>query len=196
MLKLPRKLYDWMLHWAHTPYGLPALSVISFIESSFFPIPPDPLLAALAISKREHAFRFAFFCSAFSVLGGMFGYAIGLLFMETAGFPILEFYGAMDKYGTVGELYNSYDAWVVFIAGFTPLPYKVFTIAAGAFKINFAVFVIASVVSRSLRFYLIALLIWKFGPSIKAFIDKYFGLLSYFFAALLFGGFLLIKYFS
>ncbi|GMT42703.1 MAG: hypothetical protein IEMM0002_1114 [bacterium] len=194
MLKPLKRLYDWVLHWAGTPYGTPALSALSFAEASFFPIPPDPLLLALAVGKPNRAFRFGFYCSVFSVLGGIMGYAIGLYLMDSVGFRILEFYGAMDKYETIRDLYQTHDAWAVAIAGFTPLPYKVFTIAAGAFDINFVVFVLASAFSRSLRFFIEAGLIWKFGPGIKKFIDRYFNILAVAFVLCLAGGFILLKF--
>ena len=192
MFKPIRRLYDWVLHWANTKYGVPALSALSFAESSFFPIPPDPLLLALSVGRPEKALRFAFYTSLFSVLGGILGYAIGLFLMDTVGFRILDFYGAMDNYETIKQLYQKHDAWAVAIAGFTPLPYKVFTIAAGAFDINFLIFVLASIFSRSARFFIEAGLVWKFGPGIKDFIDKYFNLLSIAFVVCLVGGFILI----
>lgn len=189
-----RKLFHWVLHWAETPYGLPALSVLAFVESSFFPIPPDPLLLALAIGKPKESFRYGFYCTVFSVLGGMFGYMIGFFIMETVGFPILKFYGAMGEYETIQALYRNYDAWAVGIAGLSPLPYKVFTIAAGAFEINFVVFVLASFVSRGVRFMFYAVLVWKYGPSIKKFIEKYFEIFVVGFIALIVGGFILLKF--
>lgn len=192
--KFIRKTYDWVLHWAETPYGTWALFVLAFCESSFFPIPPDVLLIALALSIPLKSFKYAFICSAGSVLGGMFGYFIGMELMDTIGMPILEMYGVTGKYEHIGELYNQYNAWAVGIAGFTPIPYKVFTIAAGAFKIDFGVFVLASFVSRSARFFIVAGLIYKFGSPIKVFIDKYFNLLSIVFVILLILGFILIKF--
>jgi len=192
MLKLFRRLYDWVLHWADTPYGTPALSVLAFSEASFFPIPPDPLLLALAVGRSEKALWFGFYASVFSVLGGILGYGIGLFMMESVGYSILEFYGVMDKYETIQALYREYDAWAVAIAGFTPLPYKVFTIAAGAFDINFAIFVLASAASRGTRFFLEAGLVWKFGPGIRNFIDRYFNALAVAFMICLVGGFILL----
>ena len=189
-----RKLYDWVLHWAETPYGLPALFILAFAESSFFPVPPDVLLIALAISIPVRAFRFALVCSVGSILGGMFGYVIGWQFYEQIGIPILNFYHAQEKFQEVKQLYDTYDFWVVFTAGFTPIPYKVFTIASGVFSMNFLKFLIASAVSRSARFFLVSGLIWYFGPSIKGFIDKYFNLLVIAFTVALIGGFVLIKY--
>ena len=188
-----RKTYDWVLSWAHTPYGGVALFVIAFAESSFFPIPPDVLLVALAISVPARAFRFALICSIGSVLGGAFGYLIGLYLMEGVGYNIIEFYGIADKYEYVQELFEKYDAWVVGIAGFTPIPYKVFTITAGAFKINFWVFLAASALSRSARFFILAFLLKRYGESIKKIIEKYFNILSIVFVVFLIGGFVLIK---
>ncbi|MBN2514663.1 MAG: DedA family protein [Deltaproteobacteria bacterium] len=189
-----RKLYDWVLHWAETPYGSWALFILAFAESSFFPVPPDVLLIALAISIPARAFRYALICSVGSVLGGMAGYIIGFEFMDIVGFRILNFYGLMDKYETIGNLYERYNAWAVGIAGFTPIPYKVFTISAGAFKINFPIFLVASIVSRSVRFFLVGWLIYKFGAEIRSFIDRYFNILSVVFMILLIGGFILIKW--
>jgi membrane protein YqaA with SNARE-associated domain len=191
---LIRRLYNWVLHWAETPYGPIALFLLSFAESSFFPIPPDVLLIALAISIPARSFRYALNCSIASVLGGLFGYGIGLFLMDSIGMRILDLYGVMDKYEYVQELYMKYDAWAVGIAGFTPIPYKVFTISAGAFKISLPVFILASVISRSLRFFIVATLIYFYGKKIRTFIEKYFNLLTIIFSVLLIGGFVLIKY--
>ena len=188
-----RRLYDWVQHFAETPYGSWALFLLAFAESSFFPVPPDVLLIALAVTIPSKAFRYALICSVGSVLGGIFGYVIGYQFMEFIGFGILNFYGLTDKYESVAELYNRYNAWAVGIAGFTPIPYKVFTISAGAFKINFGVFLLASIVSRSARFFIVAGLIYVFGAQIRAFIEKYFNILAVIFVLLLIGGFILIS---
>jgi membrane protein YqaA with SNARE-associated domain len=189
-----RKLYDWVLHWAETPYGGWALLALAFCESSFFPVPPDVLLIALAISIPKRAFFYALLCAVGSVAGGVFGYFIGREFIELIGLPIVRFYGAMDHYHSIQILYQKYDAWAVGIAGFTPIPYKVFTISAGAFKIDFLVFLIASTVSRSARFFLVASLIYFFGPPIRTFIDRYFELLATVFAILLVLGFVALKW--
>jgi membrane protein YqaA with SNARE-associated domain len=193
-MKIIRSLYDWVLHWSATPYALPALFIISFTESSFFPIPPDILLIAMTLAAPALWFRYASLCSVASVLGGMFGYLIGLKFMDVAGNRIVEFYHLRDEFDRVGELFNEYQAWAVGAAGFTPLPYKVFTIAAGAFQIDFPIFVAASAVSRSARFFLVSYLLYRFGPAIKTFIEKYFNLLTIVFFILLVLGFILIKY--
>ncbi|MEA3470441.1 MAG: YqaA family protein [Thermodesulfobacteriota bacterium] len=189
-----RKLYDWVLHWAETPYGTWALFLLALAESSFFPIPPDVLLIALAISIPAKAFRYALVCTVGSLIGGVIGYMIGYQFMELIGLQILEFYGLMAKFNTVGDLYNKYNALAVGIAGFTPIPYKVFTISAGAFGINFPIFIIASALSRAARFFIVGWLIYKFGPGIRAFIDRYFNILAVVFVILLVGGFILIRY--
>ena len=189
-----KKLYDWVLSWAETKYGSWALFLNAFAESSFFPVPPDILLIALSVGKPKKSFFYSLICSIGSVLGGILGYIIGLKFMDIIGMKIIQYYGIIDKYDKVGELYRTYDAWAVGIAGFTPIPYKVFTIAAGAFHISFIVFIIASVVSRSARFFLVGGLIYVFGPKIKMYIDKYFNILAVVFVILLILGFILIKY--
>jgi len=190
-----RRLYDWVLHLAETPYGSWALFLLAFCESSFFPIPPDILLIALAVSIPKKSFKYALICSIGSVLGGCFGYLIGWKFMALIGNHIVELYGLSPKVEYIEILYNKYDAWAVGIAGFTPIPYKVFTISAGVFHINFVVFVTASFVSRSARFFLVGWLIYTFGPKIRTFIDKYFNILATAFTFLLVAGFIIIKYF-
>ena len=193
-MRLLRKTYDWILHWSTTKYALPALAILSFAESSFFPIPPDVLLIAMVVAVPMKAFRFAAVCSVASVLGGMFGYFLGWQFMDLVGTPIVEFYHFQEQFAKIGSWYEEYNAWAVGAAGFTPLPYKVFTLAAGAFEINFPVFVLASLVSRSARFFIVAGLIYKFGAPVKVFIEKYFNILSIVFIVLLFAGFMLVKY--
>ena len=190
-----RGLYDWVLHWAATPYGTWALFLLALSESSFFPIPPDVLLIALAVAIPERSFKYAGICSIGSVLGGCLGYLIGWQFMTSIGEKIISFYGLNQKVAYIAELYSAYDAWAIGIAGFTPIPYKVFTISAGAFKINFWVFLMASIVSRSARFFLVGGLIYIFGSQIKLFIDRYFDILAIAFTVLLVGGFILIKFF-
>lgn len=190
-----RRLYDWVLHWAETPYGTWALFALSFCESSFFPIPPDVLLITLSVVLPKKSLRYALVCSVGSILGGCFGYLIGWQFMATVGDAIIRFYGLTDKYEYIQQLYSLYDAWVVGIAGFTPIPYKVFTITAGAFRINFIVFLLASAVSRSARFFIVGGLIYLFGPKIHSFIERYFNALAIIFIILLILGFVLIKFF-
>lgn len=202
-MKLLRKLYDWVLHWAETPYGPIALFILAFAESSFFPIPPDALLIALVLGARSKAFKFATNCTIASVTGALLGYTIGHFlwwtpsgeFTDIAGF----FFGNIPGFThhvfyKIQNMFAEYDFWIIFTAGFTPLPYKVFTVSSGAFSINLPMFIVASVISRGARFFLVAFLIWKFGPQIKNFIDKYFNILAIAFTALLIGGFVIIKY--
>lgn len=203
-MKLLRRLYDWVLHWADTPYGAPALFVLSFAEASFFPVPPDPLLIALVLGAQSKAFRFAANCTVASVLGALLGYGIGYfvwwdgpgVFSPVALFffdNIPGFTENMFRY--IQGLFETWNFWIIFTAGFTPIPYKVFTVSGGAFDVNLPMFLIASVVSRGARFFLVALLIWKFGGPIRDFIDRYFNALAILFTVLLVGGFAVIKYF-
>ncbi len=190
-----RRLYSWVLHWAKTPYGSWALFLLALSESSFFPVPPDVLLIALAVSIPKKSFKYALICTAGSLIGGCLGYLIGWQFMITVGEKIIQFYGLTHKMQYIKDLYMQYDAWAIGIAGFTPIPYKVFTISAGAFDINFTVFLVASAVSRAARFFLVGWLIYIFGPKIKTFIDKYFNILAITFVVLLVAGFAIIKIF-
>ena len=189
-----RSLYDWVLGWANTPHGTWALGLLAFAESSFFPVPPDPLLIALALGAPHKALWYALVCSVASVAGGVMGYVIGLGFMGAIGDRILKLYGAQERFETIKRLYDRYDAWAVAIAGFTPIPYKVFTITAGIFRIRFKVFVLASILGRAGRFFLVAALINWFGTPIREFIDNYFNLLSFGFIVLLVLGFVVIRY--
>ncbi|MBW2194251.1 MAG: DedA family protein [Deltaproteobacteria bacterium] len=189
-----RRLYDWVLHWAKTPYGTWALFILAFCESSFFPIPPDVLLIAVCVAVPTRSFKYAMVCSVGSVLGGCLGYFIGWQFMVSIGEAIIRFYGLHDKYEYIQQLYKTYDAWAVGIAGLTPIPYKVFTITAGAFHINFMVFLIASAVSRSARFFVVGGLIYMFGSKIQSFIERRFNILAVLFVILLILGFVVIKY--
>jgi len=190
-----RQIYDRCLVWVQSPYGIWALFFIAVAESSFFPIPPDVFLMVLCIAVPPKSFRYAAICAVGSVLGGMLGYGLGLGFMDTVGVKILEWYGLHDKYEVVQNLYRQYDALAVGAAGFTPLPYKLFTITAGAFKINFVTFILVSIVSRSARFFLVAAFIYKFGAPVRHFIERYFNLLSIVFFILLIGGFLVMRLF-
>lgn len=202
-MKLLRNLYDWVLHWSKTPYGSIALFILAFTESSFFPVPPDALLIALVLGSSKKAFKFAANCLTGSVLGALLGYAIGHFLWWTSAnefTSIAEFFFNnipgfnQESFFEIQKLYVEYDFWIIFTAGFTPLPYKLITISSGAFNINIAMFIIASVISRGARFFLVAALIWKFGPAIKEFIDKYFNWLAVAFTVLLIGGFVAIKF--
>lgn len=189
-----RRLYNWVLSWADTQHGPLALGTLSFAESSFFPIPPDPLLIALCLGKPRRSFWFATICSAGSVLGGVAGYLIGWgIWSLVQGFFFTYVPGVSpETFASVGELYERWNFWAVFMGGFTPLPYKVFTLAAGVFKISLPIFIVASMVSRSARFFILGGLVYFFGPGIKGFIDRYFDRLVWVFFALLVAGFLVV----
>lgn len=191
-----RRLYEWVLHWADTPYGMPALGLLALAESSIFPIPPDPLLMALCLGAASKSLKFAAVATGASVVGGAIGYGIGgLLWLGVSDFFLAYVPGVTPEvFAAVQDLYLRWDFWAVFVAGLTPMPYKAFTISAGVFAINFPVFVLASVLSRGLRFFIVAGLIYRFGPSISSFIDRYFHLLTWIFSLLLILGFALIKF--
>ena len=193
-----RRLYDWVIHFSDTPHGERALFALSFAESSFFPVPPDVLLGPLALGAPKKWLRFALSCSIASVLGGIFGYFIGMFLWDAIGPWAYEHLGAIGmtekNFETFQKWYADYDFWIVFTCGFTPLPYKVCTISAGVAKINFIGFLIASTVSRTARFFIVAgLMGWK-GEKIRPFIEKYFNWLSLLFVVLLIGGFAVIKW--
>lgn len=189
-----RRLYDWVLGWAESPYSSWALFAIAFAESSFFPIPPDILLIALAVAVPSRALRYAAITTFGSVLGGMFGYLIGREFFALIGEPIVRLYSAEGQYDQIAQLYQTYDAYAVAVAGLTPIPYKVATITAGFFGVDPFRFALASLASRSLRFFLLGGLIRAFGPQVKAFIDKYFDWLSILTLILLVGGFVVLGF--
>jgi membrane protein YqaA with SNARE-associated domain len=195
-MRMFRRLYDWVLHWANTPYGAPALFLLAVAESSVFPVPPDVLLIALSISLPNRAWYYATVCSIGSVIGGVIGYLLGWGFWSLLDDFFFTYVPGFTPqlFARVQALYAEHDFWVVFAAGFTPIPYKVITIAAGVFLINFPVFVLASMVGRSARFFLVAGLIRRYGPGIRSFVDRYFNLLSMIFLLLLIGGFLALKY--
>ena len=189
-----RSLYDWTIRLAAHRNAHWALAVVSFVESSVFPIPPDVVLIPMVLSQRHKAWAYAAICTVASVVGGIFGYAIGYFLFDTLGQTILNFYGYQDAFANFAARYNEYGVWIVLIAGFTPFPYKVITIASGVTHLNFVVFMLASIVARGARFFIVAGLLWWFGEPIRAFIDRYFGLLSFAFMALLIGGFVLLRY--
>lgn len=191
---MTRKLYQWMIDAAAKKNALWFLAIISFIESSFFPIPPDIMLIPMVIAAPRKAWHIAAVATAASVVGGYFGYAIGFYGYDLIARPLLEFYGYLDKFENFKHYYTEYGAWIVFAAGITPFPYKVITIASGAVGLNPAVFGMASVAARGLRFFMVAGLLYFFGEPIKKIIEKHFNLLSIIFFILLLGGFVLIKY--
>lgn len=189
-----RRLYDWVLGWAESPYGSLALFVLAFVEASFFLVPPDVLLIALCVGQPKRSLYFAAICTAGSVLGGTFGYLIGYQLFEFIGRPIIDFYNAGEAFQRVGDLYTTNLVVALGTAGFTPIPYKVFTIAAGAFAVPFVPFVLISAVSRGARFFLVAGLIRIWGPQIRGFIDRYFNLLTVVFIVALVLGFIILRY--
>lgn len=188
-----RRLYDWVLHWAETPYGLPALALLAFAESSFFPLPPDILLIALAVSIPTRAFRYALVATVASVVGGMLGYAIGSVGYDVIGAKIVHAYHGEEVMQKIQLWYTEYGFWGILAAAVTPIPYKVFTIASGVFHFSIGTFLLASIVGRALRFFAVAALIYHFGAPIKSFIDRYFNLVASAFVVLLIAGFLVIK---
>ena len=191
-----RRLYDWVLHWAETPSGPTALGVLSFAEASFFPIPPDPLLMALCLGAIKKSLRFAAITTVASVVGGMVGYLIGAGAWQALGDFFFAYVPGVtpESFGKIQEWYNRYDFWAVFFAGLTPMPYKVFTLSSGVFAINFPIFVLASILSRGLRFFAEAGLLYFYGPPISRFIDKYFNLLAWLFGILIILGFLVLEF--
>ena len=189
-----RSTYDWVMGLAARKDAIWVLAAIAFIESSVFPIPPDVLLIPMVLAARDRVWRYAAVCTIASVLGGMLGYAIGLYLFESAGQPLLEFYGYAAKFDEFRGRYNEWGAWIVFIAGLTPFPYKVITIASGVAELDFTVFSIASVLARGLRFFIVAALLWWLGPPVREFIEKRLGLMTIIFCVLLLGGFIVAKY--
>jgi membrane protein YqaA with SNARE-associated domain len=175
-------------------HALPALGAVSFAESSFFPVPPDIMVLPMVLARPKRAWVIATVCTVASVAGGLAGYAIGALVFEAVGQPIIDFYGLSAQFAEIQSRYNEYGAWIVFAAGFTPIPYKVFTIASGVTGLDLIVFTVASVISRGGRFFLEAGLLYFFGEPIRAFIEQWLPLLTFVFLALLISGFFVIKY--
>lgn len=188
-----KRLYDWTMGLAARRHALSFLAFVSFIESSVFPIPPDILLLPMVLAARNRAWLIALVCTVASVAGGLAGYGIGYFLFETVGRPLLEFYGYMDKFAVFQTWYVAWGLWIVFAAGLTPLPYKVFTIASGVAGLDITVFLLGSVLSRGLRFFVEAALLWRFGEPIRDFIERHLGKLAVAFVVLLFGGFVAIK---
>ena len=190
-----RRLYDRVIELAAHRHAIWWLALVSFVESSVFPIPPDVMIIPMILAAREKAWRIAGVCTIASVIGGLAGYGIGAFLYESVGARIVEFYGYGDRFATFRETFQEYGPWIVAAAGLTPFPYKVITIASGVFALDPLVFIIASVLSRGGRFYIEAALLWKFGPPIRDFIETRLEVLSIVFIVLLFAGFALIKLF-
>ncbi|MCR8726386.1 YqaA family protein [Frigidibacter sp. ROC022] len=189
-----RRLYQWVIGLAEHPKALWALALIAFVESSVFPIPPDVLMIPMIIARPSRAFVIAGVALAASVLGGILGYAIGAFFFDQVGQPVLAFYGKTDSFDVFAARYNEWGAWAVLIAGVTPFPYKVITIVSGVTHLNFTVFMIASVIARGLRFFVVAALLWKFGAPIRDLIERRLGLMFTLFVVILAAGFYVVKY--
>ena len=189
-----RKLYDWVFSLARSRHATPALAVVSFAESSFFPVPPDVMLAPMILARPEKAYFYAFVCTVASVLGGCLGYAIGHFLIETVGQAIIDFYGYASKWQAFEHAYAEYGVWIILIKGLTPIPYKLVTIASGAAHFDFTVFLIASIVTRGVRFLLIAGLLWRFGSPIRDFIERRLAIIGWIFLVGLVGGFIAVRY--
>ncbi len=187
-----RRVYDWTLSLAASRHALWALAVVSFVESSIFPIPPDALLIPMILADRRSAWRLAAICTVSSVIGGFLGYAIGYYAFDAIGLPVLRFYGVVDKFDALKALYAEWGAWLIIIKGATPIPFKLVTIASGAFHFPLATFAISALISRSIRFFLIAGLLWRFGEPIRDFIERRLSLVFSLAMAALVGGFVLV----
>ncbi len=189
-----QRLYEWTMGLAAQPRALWALAAISFIESSIFPVPPDILLVPMVLAARPRAWRIALVCTVASVLGGLLGYAIGYFLYESAGRPLLEFYGYAERFAQFQDRYNEWGAWIVAGAGVTPFPYKIITIASGVTQLDLMTFTVASVLSRGARFFIEAAILWQFGPPVRRLIERNLGLATTAFFGLLLGGFAVVKY--
>ncbi|MCO5073220.1 MAG: DedA family protein [Rhizobiaceae bacterium] len=189
-----RGLYDRTMSLAKTRHAERALAGVSFVESSFFPIPPDVLLIPMVLSERAKWIRYALICTAASVVGALLGYAIGAFLYDVVGQPILQFYGSESSFEKISAWYNEWGGWGVLFAAITPFPYKVLTIFSGATGLNLVTFIVVSIIGRGVRFFLVSWLLYKFGEPIRLFIEKYLGLLFTLFMVLLIGGFVAISY--
>ncbi len=189
-----KKTYNWTLEKAQHKNAKWYLSLISFAESSFFPIPPDILLIPMALASKARALFYAFMCTLFSVLGGILGYAIGYFFYNSVGIYIVDFYHLENSFSVFESYYKEFGILIVLGAGITPFPYKFITIASGVFGLNIFMFIVVSIIGRGLRFYLIAILLYFFGERIKLIIDNYFNILTIVFFILLVGSVFIIRF--
>jgi membrane protein YqaA with SNARE-associated domain len=189
-----RRLYDWVIALAGHRHALPAMGAVSFLESSFFPIPPDVMLVPMVLANRARAFRIALVCTVASVLGGLLGYAIGFYLFETLGAWVVRVYGLEAARDSFIAGFERYGTWIILIKGLTPIPYKLVTIASGAAHFDLFTFVWASILTRGVRFFAIAALLWKFGEPVRAFIEKHLTVLTWIFLAALIGGFVVFRY--
>jgi membrane protein YqaA with SNARE-associated domain len=189
-----RRLYDWTFSLAQSPKALWALAIVSFIESSFFPIPPDVLMIPMILARPNRAFIIALVATLASVAGAMLGYYIGAALFDSIGQPLLEFYGKAADFEAFKIRYNDWGVWAILIAGITPFPYKVITIASGVTAMSIPVFIVASLFARASRFFLVAALLWKFGAPIRDFIERWLGLVFTLLCVLLIGGFVALRF--
>ena len=193
-MPIVRSIYDWMINLSASPKALWFLAIVAFAESSFFPIPPDIMLIPMVLAMPQKAWKIAGIATISSVIGGYFGYGIGVFFFDLIARPILNFYGYMQQWEVFMEYYHQWGAWIVFGAGITPFPYKIITIASGVVRLDLLTFTVASIIARGMRFYLVAWLLKKYGAPMRIFIEKNLGILSVLFLILLIGGFAAIKY--
>ena len=184
-----RAMYDWVLRMAHHRHALRTLAAVSFAESSFFPIPPDAMVVPMVLARRDQAYLIATVCTVASVLGGIFGYCIGMFLMESVGQWLVNLYHLQDKVNAYTASYNEYGAWIILLKGLTPIPFKLVTIASGIAHFNFALFVILATITRGARFFTIAALLKRFGEPVQAFIEERLNLFAWAFLALLVAGF-------
>jgi membrane protein YqaA with SNARE-associated domain len=189
-----RRLYDWTIALAGKRYAEQALFWVSFAESSFFPLPPDLMLVPMTLAQRQKAWRYAAICTLASVIGGIVGWGIGYFLFEAVGRPIIRFYGAMGQYEDLKRLFDEWGFWIILVKGMTPIPYKLVTITAGALHFNLILFIIASIGSRAMRFFLVAALLWRYGAPVQQFVEKRLELVTFGFLAVLVGGFVVFKY--
>lgn len=189
-----RRLYDWVIRLAGSPRAIPAMGVVAFAESSFFPIPPDVMLIPMVLANRTKAFRIALVCTVCSVVGGLLGYAIGYSLFATVGAWLVKVYGLQEGLARFRAGFAEYGTWIILIKGLTPIPYKLVTIASGAAHFDLFTFVWASIVTRGARFFIVAALLWKFGEPIRAFIEQRLTLVTWLFLIALVGGFVAFRY--
>jgi membrane protein YqaA with SNARE-associated domain len=187
-----RAIYDWTMRLAAHPHALAWLALIACVESIFFPIPPDVMIIPMVLAARERAWKIAAVATLASAVGGVIGYGVGYFLYEEVGKPIIAFYGYADKYATFQGWYADYGAWIVGAGGFTPIPYKVITIASGVVQLDFTTFAVVSILSRGARFFMVAALLWRFGAPIRGFVEARLGLLALLFFIMLFLGFIVI----
>ena len=188
-----RKLYDWVFSLARHRHATPALAAVSFAESSFFPIPPDVMLGPMVLARPDRAYFYATLCTVASVLGGLLGYMIGL-FLEPFGMWLLAAMGKADTFETSKSMFQQHGAWVILIKGLTPIPFKLITISAGIFKFNLALFIALCVLTRGMRFFLVAFVLKRWGAPMLAIVEKRLALFTVLFVVVLVGGLLAVKF--